>query len=487
MSRASKKTPYLKSHPVRGYALQRVVPKPLVALAGRSIWQRHIGRVSPQEARLQAASFHLETERLIARLQSLDSREAHTVAGAVVYKGGKAPVVRNRKIVSPGVPGKSVMTGVDAFRSQLATMVGDGDRAGVLKLLEGLIPMLREDPDASAETQVEQLLEARSATDALASLHQGITRAQGIEKKLNAASLNDLVDLWQQINEPKTGATIEDAKRALQRFIAICGDLLPAEVTSDHVRKFRDEMLDRGHSTITVEKALNCLSTVFNVAVSEGKLTANPFYRVNRPKDKNRKVTDRRLPFSREQVVMILSRLSELRTHDALVFKLVFYCGLRPAEATQLRVVDVVTIDGLPCLKITAEGEGMTLKTLNSERTLPLHPAVVDEVCALAKARKVTGRETLFDYKLIPNKGTKSQRFSDRVGKRWLRTKLKITDKRLVPYSARHNFEDELRRAGAPEYICNQAMGHTNAKGKVNYGIGVDLKTLAEWMSRIAY
>lgn len=141
----------------------------------------------------------------------------------------------------------------------------------------------------------------------------------------------------------------------------------------------------------------------------------------------------------------------------------------------------------MPALQITDEGEDGTPKNTESFRTIPIHPECVQEVLELATARRARRKDMLFDYRTVPSKGTRSHRFGEKFNN-WLRSKLKITDKRLVAYSTRHSFKDACRRAGMPEYIANQIMGHRLAKGDAGgYGIGVSVPELATWLEKVMF
>jgi len=53
------------------------------------------------------------------------------------------------------------------------------------------------------------------------------------------------------------------------------------------------------------------------------------------------------------------------------------YTGARASEVGQLLVEDVVTVDGLPCIRISDEGEHQKVKTEVSLRIIPVHPDLI--------------------------------------------------------------------------------------------------------------
>lgn len=73
------------------------------------------------------------------------------------------------------------------------------------------------------------------------------------------------------------------------------------------------------------------------------------------------------------------------------------YTGARASEVGQLLVKDVFEEDGIPCIRISDEGEHQKVKTETSLHTVPLHP----DLLALgfwdwAEGRKATGHKRLF-------------------------------------------------------------------------------------------
>jgi integrase len=73
------------------------------------------------------------------------------------------------------------------------------------------------------------------------------------------------------------------------------------------------------------------------------------------------------------------------------------YTGARVAEVGQLALADFIMEEGIPCIRITNEGTGQSVKNDASLRTIPVHPALVsmgllDRVAML----KASGETRLF-------------------------------------------------------------------------------------------
>jgi integrase len=83
--------------------------------------------------------------------------------------------------------------------------------------------------------------------------------------------------------------------------------------------------------------------------------------------------------FTPEHLAVIYGpTFSTLRDEIQLGALLGLYTGARVSELGQLRLDDFVEEDGLPCIKISADGEGQRLKTDASARTVPLHPTLIE-------------------------------------------------------------------------------------------------------------
>jgi integrase len=54
------------------------------------------------------------------------------------------------------------------------------------------------------------------------------------------------------------------------------------------------------------------------------------------------------------------------------------HTGARVAEVGQLSLADFMVEDGIPCIRITNEGQGQSVKNDASLRTIPVHPALIE-------------------------------------------------------------------------------------------------------------
>lgn len=139
------------------------------------------------------------------------------------------------------------------------------------------------------------------------------------------------------------------------------------------------------------------------------------------------------------------------------------YTGGRVAELCQLRREDVLKIDAIWCFQITPEAG--PLKTLSSDRIVPIHSALIDEGFLKFAESILSG--PLFK-KLTPDVfGSRGGNGTKMIG-RWIRS-LGISDPRISPnHSWRHRFKTLARLHEVRPDIGDALVGH----GKRTVGDG---------------
>ncbi|MBO9739438.1 site-specific integrase [Xanthomonas axonopodis pv. begoniae] len=153
-----------------------------------------------------------------------------------------------------------------------------------------------------------------------------------------------------------------------------------------------------------------------------------------------------------------LAKLSESARWASL---LGLYTGARASEVGQLLVKDVFEEDGIPCIRISDEGEHQKVKTEVSLRTVPLHP----ELLKMGFLEWVDGKRKAGQTRLFPaakatavngqgNWITKAfSRHLAEVGKGWEPAKRGF-------HSLRKTFIQELQGAGVVSELRAQIVGH---------------------------
>jgi integrase len=224
-------------------------------------------------------------------------------------------------------------------------------------------------------------------------------------------------------------------------------------------------MVETGLRPKTIRDAkLAPVRAILQWAVDNRRLPLNPAERVTI--DVRVKASETRRGFKDEEASLVLS--AALRERDPVrrwVPWLCAYSGARLSEVCQLRVEDILQIDGIWCMKF--DPDAGSLKTRSSERAVPLHPAVLER--EFLEFVRGVGSGPLF-ANLTPDKfGSRGGNGTKILG-RWVRS-LGLTDDRISPsHSWRHRLKTMGRQHELAPDIVNAITGHGRRSVADSYG-----------------
>jgi integrase len=291
-----------------------------------------------------------------------------------------------------------------------------------------------------------------------------------------------LLDAWEK--ERQVGEkTRYSWERIVQTLVRQMGHDDAARVTEDDVIAWKNSLVQSGLAPRTIRNRLTVLKALYNYAVVNKLVVSSPAahvrFLVKRKSKTRRGYTDE------EARLILLAAREESEPHKRWVPWLCAFTGARLDEICGAMASDVETVAGIPCLHIRAdkrEGKA-SLKNETSERTVPLHSAVIEErffdyLASLSK-----------DGPLFPN--ITPDRFGRRGGNgtktigRWIRQKIGLTDPKIAPnHSWRHRFKTVCRAAGIAEENHDYLTGHANGDIGREYGL-YELPMLGEQIARI--
>jgi integrase len=235
-------------------------------------------------------------------------------------------------------------------------------------------------------------------------------------------------------------------------------------------------------SAQNIAEHLAKLQTLFNVALSEGLLTTNPVYRV-KARTTNGKLAIGRQGFTSEHVCRIFEALNGETEDFKWIVRLLAFHGMRSGEACQLRCEDVTTLYGIPVLRV--HDRYGCLKNRASVRDIPIHPECMGIVTYAQDVVSKHGAESWLFASLPPKKQGQAHWFQD-YGSKFLRQKVRITDRRYTMHSFRHLWRTLARECEMPESVSRSIMGHALGRGEHGaYGTAPSLKLRAHWIAKI--
>jgi integrase len=326
--------------------------------------------------------------------------------------------------------------------------------------------------------------------DAIAALTAKVD-AQG--KAKDAKALGEALEVYARVKAEKREEPLEDTKLndlylVPSRFAAFVGpEKLMDSLQVTDVLAWLDAQQDKRSKTPkpigsgTRNKFAGALSTFFDEAIKRNWATENPAkgLRVVR----RSKAHERRQAFTTDELQKLFS--AELRAEVERGFAERWWVpcihlmnGTRTNEACQLKLRDIVEVDGIPCMRIMPEDAEQSTKTAESDRVVPLHPQLIEIglLDYVEKRRAETGNDPtalLFPnlthlkragYKTkVVNHFSGEQGYLNRVGI-WVR------DKKVL-YSLRHTSLTAMERAEVSPLARTQLTGHARQgdQGQLTY------------------
>lgn len=279
-----------------------------------------------------------------------------------------------------------------------------------------------------------------------------------------------MLQCWKAERAP--GAkTWDEANSQVERFKTFSNNLSPLDITPELVEAYRDSLLQEGKSRQRIKTILSLLRPVVATAIEMKRcsLTTNPFadVKINVPKRAAGK--EQRQPFELEHLQALFHSpvytegLRPKKGGGDAAFWLPLmglFGGPRAEELGQLRVADVQRRDGQLYLRITELGDDQELKTLASERMVPVH----EELLRIGFENYVETMHRRGEMRLFPD--LKADRYGNytKMFSTWCNDYIDtyvVDDKRYAFHSLRHCFEEFAGWSGLTEYQINGILGHS--------------------------
>lgn len=483
-------------HPDSGiYYVRKAVPAQLQPLVGRAIEKLSLRTKDPEVARARFADAIREIEARWATLasdpQELSEREAHELAAPAhdrwiaLHRDNPsqnlwrtdlfARLWQPRRVGLWGRPDVVHQVLYGAYADQ-----GEDDmEAWCLKQADFLISKkgLRLDADgrrtlsqavAAAIQRASLTLERYALGDAAETLPERAPFAgrPPVPRPTPTAKVpfDDLVKGWAAERKP-VEKTVYDWTRVMQQLAAFLGDDDATRVTADKLVAWKDSLVASGLSAKTIrESRLAPIRAVLRWGVDNRRLPENPAERITI--SVKQKPGQGKRGFKDAEAAQILAAAAGERDPVKRWVPLVCaYSGARLSEVCQLRVEDFSEIDGVAVMRFDAEAG--SLKNIGSERTVPLHSALI--AAGLLEYVRGCGVGPLFPH-LPPDKFGKRGGNGTKILGRWVRS-LGLTDTRLAPnHSWRHRFKTLARNHGLASDVTDAITGHAHRSVGDQYG-----------------
>ncbi|XKG47493.1 hypothetical protein LG312_02735 [Halomonas sp.] len=223
------------------------------------------------------------------------------------------------------------------------------------------------------------------------------------EDRDTSPRLTDLLEEYAKIQQHAgtSQKTIDDKSAVVRLLAKAVGDLPINSIGLNEVKAFRDialrlpplaarrlnklpelslcDLIGDSEVTISITTFNNYvknLSAYFHFAIQYGYVEVNPFK--NMRIKQNVKASEFRGAFDKNDVDKILEFTADEVGFKFWLPRLGLYTGARLNELCQLYCDDVVEVRGLVCIHFREGREGQRLKSLHSDRVIPLHSSLVE-------------------------------------------------------------------------------------------------------------
>jgi integrase len=289
----------------------------------------------------------------------------------------------------------------------------------------------------------------------------------------------ELIEAWATETQPKR-ATLDQWRGYLADLQKVTGAASAVALTKQQVVQWKDDLVRRGDTAKTInDSKLAAVKAILTWTLENGKISTNPAQGV-RVRQKQ-KAGAQMQGFSDYQASSILSAArSSISPVYHWIPHLCALTGARVAEIAQLRHQDICEEEGIRFLAIRAEAG--SVKNINSERNVPLHP-YLEEMGFLDFVNTRVGQRLFFDEgKRRADAKKPPEKIVSKNVARWVGgLGLQIGRQfRVDPnHGWRHWFRTKARGAGIQDSIIDHIQGHSAATVGRAYGTS-ELKTQFE-------
>lgn len=289
------------------------------------------------------------------------------------------------------------------------------------------------------------------------------------QAKAAGLPLSGLFERWKAEAKPapKTVSTWGGVIRSLTDHLG--RDEVVTRISKADVLAWKDAMVARGVQARTVNQSITALRTLLNHGMRNSLVGENVTAGVR--VIEKAKAGERMLPYTDADVARLLEHATrETTPARRWLPMLAVLTGARIGELAQAWGGQVCQREGMWVIEIRPAPDGGTLKNAGSERTVPLHPHIVDS--GFLDFVREKGNRPLFYGKPARGSGDgthASKGVSNKLGA-WIRSLPGFDDPRKAPaHAARHWFKTKGAQLELMDSLINAIQGHTDSSTAGTY------------------
>lgn len=306
-----------------------------------------------------------------------------------------------------------------------------------------------------------------------------------LNKESGSINLDTLFDRWRKEVNPaaSTITTWRGSVKLLKEYV-LHQDC--SKITSDCIIGWKNWLLDRELSTKTINDThLAAIKRLFVFGVNNRLVTSNPAEGVK--VEGKAKAGKKKLPYTDEEVGRLLGLArAETKPCRRWLPWLAAVTGARIGELAQLWRENVRREGECWVIDIRPAPDGGSLKNEGSERTVPLHPALIEEGFVTFIEGRAAGplfyaghrSKSKSEVHLHASKGVTNRLAT------WIRSK-GFNDERKAPaHALRHWWKTAAARASVQDSVADAIQGHAPSAEAGTYR-HIDVTMMARAMQSI--
>lgn len=224
------------------------------------------------------------------------------------------------------------------------------------------------------------------------------TNKQTLGKKVPFSSwLAEFIHSKKQQNI--TTLTVHQLNQRITHFIAFYDTRASSEISSALLMAYVDHLHAEKRSPKTNKEFLAAIKQFFKWLQAVEKIPHNPATQITAHFRTHQHASEERLRWHKDELEQLLNHYEFKQSSPSVqwVSLLQLYMGLRPSEACQLRVCDVLTSTPIPSISITDKGTEQRVKNKHAIRIVPIHPHLIE--LGFLDFVKAQQQEQLFAFK----------------------------------------------------------------------------------------
>ena len=298
------------------------------------------------------------------------------------------------------------------------------------------------------------------------------------ENTSNVKRFSELIEGYLKHHNSEAVKEQSQRKKACERVIEFCGDLLIDKYTPLHAYDLAQAMHELDYSNAQINKMITYGRGLFKYAqkirneYGQPVLLFQPWVDIDL---KKYGVPQRSyLPFSHDELHAIFDL--KLPKQERLLLSILITTGMRLDEVALMTWDRIKFQNGVLCFSLVNDSQNVRVKTTGSHRYVPI-PDIIKKQFGNG------GEGRVFDYRI--DRDGKAQAAASDAVMPYIR--LVTQYDRKVAHSMRGNFKDLVRELEISKELNDFITGHSQGDVAGRYGSGPSLAKRLELMNRIEH